>query len=152
MKKGDWVGANNPRWKGGTYVSNGYRMVQCEESPFANAQGYVFEHVMIASSVLGRQLPVSAKVHHVNGNPLDNKKSNLVICENQAYHLLLHQRQRAVYSGYPPTYLRCPYCKKYDLPENLWKSKTTAIKFHQSCRNENRRNNSTKRKTSRGQS
>ena len=35
-----------------------------------------------------------AVVHHVNGNPKDNKPRNLVIYQNQAYHLYLHTLTR----------------------------------------------------------
>jgi DNA-directed RNA polymerase sigma subunit (sigma70/sigma32) len=31
-------------------------------------------------------------VHHVNGDRSDNRPANLVICEDQSYHQLLHQR------------------------------------------------------------
>lgn len=51
-------------------------------------------HVLIAERVLGHALGAKAKVHHVNGNKRDNQHSNLVICEDQRYHCLLHARMR----------------------------------------------------------
>jgi HNH endonuclease len=52
------------------------------------------EHIVIAERALGKQLPPKAVVHHINGKPADNRNSNLVICQDQSYHMLLHKRAR----------------------------------------------------------
>ncbi len=49
----------------------------------------------VAERALGHPLPKGAEVHHVNGRPRDNRPQNLVICQNRAYHLFLHERMRA---------------------------------------------------------
>jgi hypothetical protein len=55
----------------------------------------VYEHILLAERALGKPLPPKAVVHHMNENPADNHTPfNLVICPDQAYHLLLHQRTR----------------------------------------------------------
>ncbi|HWB15934.1 MAG TPA: HNH endonuclease [Vicinamibacterales bacterium] len=65
-------------------------------------RGTVNEHVLVAEAALGKRLPRSAQVHHVDGNRRNNTRANLVICENQAYHLLLHVRARTVAAGGDP--------------------------------------------------
>jgi len=51
-------------------------------------------HVLVAEKALGKTLPKGAVVHHVDGNRKNNEPTNLVVCPNQAYHLLLHKRMR----------------------------------------------------------
>lgn len=55
----------------------------------------ILEHVHLAERALGRPLPHGAVVHHMNKQPADNYTPfNLIICPNQAYHMLLHKRMR----------------------------------------------------------
>lgn len=55
----------------------------------------VYEHIYKAEKALGRSLPEGAVVHHMNNIPFDNDTPyNLVICPDQAYHMLIHKRMR----------------------------------------------------------
>ena len=76
-------------------------------------------HVVVAEMVLGRPLPDGAVVHHADGNKLNNWPGNLVICPDQAYHKLLHQRADALDACGSADWLKCKFCGQYDSPENL---------------------------------
>ena len=57
-------------------------------------------HVLRAERALGKPLPPGAVVHHADGSKRDD--APLVICENQAYHFLLHVRMRVQRAGGNP--------------------------------------------------
>jgi hypothetical protein len=87
------------------------------------AHGYksytVPEHTIIATEALGKHLPDSACVHHVDYDKTNNVKSNLVICQDDFYHALLHTRTDALRACGYVHYLKCCYCKLYDHPDNI---------------------------------
>lgn len=72
------------------------------------------EHRAIAMKVLGRSLKGDERVHHIDGNGCNNSHDNLVICPDQAYHVLLHTRTAAL-DNFGDVHARCCYiCKQYD--------------------------------------
>jgi hypothetical protein len=79
-----------------------YRKVTLHGHPSADAQGHVLAHILIAEAALGKHLPPLAMVHHVDENQANNANRNLVICQDQGYHKLLHVRARTVRAGGDP--------------------------------------------------
>lgn len=106
----------NPRGAG-SITGNGYRIIG--EGDSNNGGTRRGEHVLVAEKALGRKLPEGVEVHHVDEVKLNNEPSNLVICPDRAYHMLLHRRTRALDACGHADWLKCPYCKQYDAPENM---------------------------------
>ena len=79
------------------------------------SEGYDYvAHRRIKAKVekqLGHKLPEGTVLHQAYGT--------WVICPDQAYHLLLHQRENAFKSCGNVNGRKCQYCKNYDNPENL---------------------------------
>lgn len=113
--------------------SKGYIQIRIPSHPRASSNGYVYEHIVIAEQALGHSLPPHACVHHVNEQPGDNQRGNHVICENNAYHKLLHLRLRAYRSTGHAAWLACGYCQKYDAPDNLYLFKNRNKGHHLTC-------------------
>lgn len=68
-------------------------------------------HRYIVERAIGHPLPSTADVHHVDGDPSNNAHSNLVACQDRAYHQLLHVRARVVRAGGDPNTQRvCGRC------------------------------------------
>jgi hypothetical protein len=108
-----------------------------------NGRGYVehgsggvrkLQHILVAERALGRPLPRRARVHHVDENRTNNEPTNLVICPDEAYHRLLHQRMRALAACGHAHWRSCSYCGRYSPPEDLY-IRGTKQAWHRSCRN-----------------
>ncbi len=82
-------------------------------------------HTRVVERLIGKRLPANAVIHHFDEDRKNNNPSNLVVCENQDYHRLLHARKRVLNSGgNPKTEKVCSRC-------GLVKAKT---EFHKSKR------------------
>lgn len=77
------------------------------------------QHVLVAEHALGKSLPIGAIVHHVNKDTKDNRNQNLVICQDQQYHKILHRRQDALEACGNANWRKCCICKQYDDPSNM---------------------------------
>jgi hypothetical protein len=117
-------------------VPYGYVRVIQHGHPRADSLGHVLEHVLIAERALGKPLPAGADVHHVDENKGNNANANLVICQDRAYHRLLHVRARIVRAGgNPNTECICTKCQRV-LPRSSFAkaSRHKALGLQRRCR------------------
>lgn len=89
-------GSNHVNWKGGIIIRCGYRYIYSPDHINSHPNGYVAEHRLIAESALGRFLKTNESVHHINGDRLDNRNTNLLICSIQ-YHNTINARMAKLY-------------------------------------------------------
>jgi len=109
---------------GDGWIAKGYAMVMDngERRPV---------HVLIAERAIGRRLRKDQPVHHANRIKLDNRPTNLVVCQDEAYHALLHRRIRALEQCGHADWRSCQFCKKFDDPSNLVPRKSSH--YHKHC-------------------
>jgi len=83
------------RGSGYTITSSNYVLLELSEGKRQ------YEHIILAEKALGKKLPKGAIIHHT-GEPWDNHGPfKLIVCPNQAYHLLLHRRAKELgYENY----------------------------------------------------
>lgn len=71
-----------------------------------------YVHRTLAARALGRPLPVGVDVHHVDQD-IHSDTPRLVICQDRAYHKLLHVRARVQKAGGNPNTDRiCSKCRQ----------------------------------------
>lgn len=136
------AGANHWEWKNGRALTHsGYVGIRDRTRSHArvNFNRYVREHILIAEKALGKPLPPEAVVHHIDHDKSNNRRGNLVICQDQAYHLLLHHREKALKACGNPNFRACRFCKKWDDPNNMVYTKVNFTYYHRDCRNKYRR-------------
>jgi hypothetical protein len=88
--------------------SHGYQAVHWDAVGGYTSDGLLLHRVR-AERALGKPLPSRAEVHHADGSKSDD--GPLVICQDRAYHLLLHARMRVLKAGgNPNTDALCGSC------------------------------------------
>jgi len=127
-------GPKHHNWRGGKTLGRNnikYPMTLIPDHPKARSNGYVSDHVLKAEKALGKSLPKGAIVHH-------HTLEQLVVCQNQSYHAFIERRTRAYRECGHADWLRCPLCKQWDDPQNLyvrlWKGRT--LGRHRKCHTE----------------
>jgi hypothetical protein len=83
---------NHHSWKGGRHLNihTNRLWIYKPEHPFA-LDKYVVEYRLIMEDKIGRYLKFNEVVHHINGNPSDNRIENLQLM-TRADHTKLHSK------------------------------------------------------------
>lgn len=103
----------------GMSFSGGYTKIKFPGHPRADRDDYVLTHILVAEAALGKPLPKGAEIHHhPSGTRFDNRQ--IVICQDCAYHKLLHKREAALLACGHANWLKCSFCEQYDDPDNLY--------------------------------
>lgn len=96
-------------------------------------RGRIRAHTLVAEAALGKRLPPGACVHHVDEDRTNNEPSNIVICQDNAYHRTLHRRMRAKRITGNANARFCRYCKRWGDPrrDNMYTSRRNS--HHREC-------------------
>lgn len=90
-------------------------------------------HRLRAALALGKPLPPTAIVHHADGSRADD--APLVICQDRAYHNLLHARMRLQKAGADPnTHKLCNRCGQAKRFAEFYVDRSRPNKLQGRCR------------------
>jgi hypothetical protein len=93
----------------------------------------VLEHLLVAERALGKPLREPIQVHHVDGVRDHNANHNLVICNDEPYHRLLHVRARAYRACGHADWRRCGHCGQWGSADQVIKTKISGNTHHPAC-------------------
>ena len=110
--KGKFTLDKNPSWKGGRTINRGYVEIKSPEHPFCSKRGYVVEHRLVMEKKVGRFLKPSERVHHINGDRLDNRIENLKLFSSHSEHMKKSHQRPFRNPNNNATHRQCSSCRK----------------------------------------
>jgi len=114
------------------------RRLKAQVAGYRTADRGEYVHRQRAEHALGHPLPPGAVVHHADGSKAED--APLVICENNAYHRLLHARMRVkAAGGNPNTDKICFRCRAPKPFAEFNKAKSQPLNLSAACRDCERR-------------
>lgn len=81
---------NSRHLRGGHITAKGYIRILKPNHHLSDQNGYVYEHRLIAETILGRKLVKGETIHHKNGDKTDNRPENLAIFNGSGEHTRFH--------------------------------------------------------------
>lgn len=87
QRTGPRSGPLHPDWRGGRKLVGRYWYIWTKDHPHRTMGNYVAEHRLVVEAKLGRYLERHEVVHHINGDPQDNRPENLAVFQTNADHL-----------------------------------------------------------------
>lgn len=75
--------------------------------------------VVSVQKILGKELPRQVRIYHVDHKKTNNTNTNLVVCQDRAYHCLIYQRSRAFLACGNASYRKCHHCTVYGDPKTM---------------------------------
>lgn len=91
------------------HMVNGYYRYYIPNHHLAGKSGCVYEHMLVAETMLGRELKDSEVVHHIDGNRANNSPDNLMVFKTKADHTAYHGGCKVVKDGDVYTAIRNNY-------------------------------------------
>ena len=113
----------------GRGFKKGYIIIKNPNHPRKNKWGWVKEEILITEKALQKFLPLKAVIHHINHIKADNCSENLIICQNQSYHRIIHLREKNYFICGHASWKKCTKCHQYDEVKKLLKYKNGSY-FH----------------------
>lgn len=82
-----------------SYETNGYKTYYIPRHHLSDMSGKVYEHMIVAEKLLGRELKDGEVVHHKDENRLNNSLDNLMVFKTKADHSAYHKGCDIVLDG-----------------------------------------------------
>ena len=87
-KAGRLRGWENPNWRGGVMMVDGYKYLYRPDHPHRTKLGYVAEHRLVMEDIIGRPIMPGEAVHHIDGNTQNNAPENLQLFRSNGRHTI----------------------------------------------------------------